>query len=122
MSDLKLNPDTDDVLFVQGDLVLTSGIEALTQRIETSLRMFLGEAFESPLEGVPYLEKILVKNPPLSTLTGLFRRAILLVDGVTSIESLNLDFEPIQRTLSLSFTIRGDLGEQITLNNFVVNV
>ncbi|MCA9325054.1 hypothetical protein KDA23_03240, partial [Candidatus Saccharibacteria bacterium] len=81
-----------------------------------------GEAFESPLEGVPYFQKVLVKNPPIPALTGLFRRAILLVDGVAEVEALSLDFDAALRTVSLSFKARGDLGEPITFNSFVVEI
>jgi len=121
MSDLKLDRVTGDLVFENGDLVLTQGQDALEQRILLSLMFFLGDAFESPAEGIPYFDRVLVKNPPIPALTTIFRRAILLVDGVDEIERFQLNYDPQQRSIRIDFRVRGVLGEVVTIKDFIID-
>jgi hypothetical protein len=108
--DLKLDPDTGDLVIADGDLVLVSGIDAVAQLIRGYLLLFRGEWFLDESAGIPYFEDILVKNPNLSAIREIFRQTLLEVPGVLSVESLSLELSA-ERTLSVDWKVDTDLGE-----------
>lgn len=123
MSDLRINRTTGDIFLSDlGDLELITETEAIRQHLETSLRTFLGEIFYAPEEGMPYFQRILGKNRSISTLTTIFRRGILLVPGVLEIQGLDLNLDPSQRTLSLSFSVRVTGDAVLEFPEFIIDV
>jgi hypothetical protein len=108
--DLKLDPDTEDLVIADGDLVLVSGIDAVAQLIRGYLLLFRGEWFLDESAGILYFEDILVKNPNLSAIREIFRQTLLEVPGVLSVESLSLELSA-ERTLSVDWKVDTDLGE-----------
>jgi hypothetical protein len=85
LSTLLLDPTTWDlVLDVSGNIAVASGPYAAAQDIASAVRTFLGECWYDRTQGVPYLQTILGKNPPI----GVFQAAIVAaaesVPGVAS--------------------------------------
>jgi hypothetical protein len=109
--DLKLDSDHD--LAIENDtLVLVDGIDAIRQELDIALQFFLNEWFLDTRLGLPYYEKILGKKPRINVIKGVFRDAILQVNGVNSIFDLNIDFSAATRILSVEFragTVEGEL-------------
>lgn len=88
-----------------GDLVLVDGLAAIAQDVTTRLQFFLGEWFLNTSAGIPYFQKILVKNPNLAVVGSLLRKTILTTPGIKTLtEDLSFVFTGATRTMSVSFT------------------
>lgn len=74
----------DLVLDVDGNIAHASDPYALAQDAASAIRTFLGEVYFDTSVGVPYLQEILGKNPPLALLKAQFERAALTVEGIVS--------------------------------------
>ena len=119
MNDLRLTQDGDLYFSVNGDVELT---QSVIQAIAVRLRWFLGEWRINTNYGIPYYDEILVKNPSMALLDDRIRTEILSVDGVESIESLDISIDKKTRKCSISFAVivnEGSLaggGERKCLN------
>lgn len=108
MSDLKLDPDTGDLFFENGDLVMTSGPDAIRQHISQRLKSFAGEWFLDLDSGLPYYRDILVKNPNTPAVAGLLQEEIVRTPGVLELTDFNLNLDKGSRTLKVSFNVLVD--------------
>jgi hypothetical protein len=108
MSDLKLDTD-GDLAIEMNDLVLTSGEFSIRQHLAMRLRMFFGEWFLNRGLGVPYFQRVFIKNPSVAVLNNVFTSAILNTPGVNSIESLTFSLSNA-RALTVSFRARTSEG------------
>lgn len=121
MRQLKL--DGNDLDLSTGKLVIVEGVEAIAQKLRIGLRIFLGEFFADLDAGVPYFEKILVKNPRLGQLTALVKLAILSCEGVASVDSLSVRFDATTRNLTVDFKAKAQTGELIPVKeSFVIGL
>lgn len=108
--DLALSAASHDLLIIDGDLKLIDGAERIAQQIKITLKFMLGEWFLDTSKGVPYLERILVKNPNMNHIRAIFRERILDVPGVTGINKLSLALDRKNRALSVSFEAETTAG------------
>lgn len=119
MSDLKLTGG--DLDFSTGDLVLLTADDAIRQQVAIRLGFFLGEWFLNEDEGMPYLGTILgEKNPSPALMNEIFRRAILGVPGIVSLDTIEFDFDNATRALSVTFSATCDTGAIIEFTEFVL--
>lgn len=120
MSDFKLDV-TGDLDFSSGDLEIVTADDAIRQQLQIRLRFFLGEWFLNENEGMPYIDNIIgAKNPSVALMTDIFRRAILGVPGIVSLDSIEFDFDASSRTLSVDFSATCDTGITIEFTEFVL--
>ena len=119
MTDIKIDGNRDLVI-VNGDLVLVDGTEAIAQQLEIRLKMFRGEWFRNPNEGIPYFQSILKKQPTTQSVVGIFREAILGTPGIDRIENITTEYNKSTRQLSLSFKARALSGEILEYNDFII--
>ncbi len=115
------NPNVGDLkLDENGQITLTPDLEsAVAQHIAVRLRMFFGEWFLDARQGVPYFELILVKNPDIGRITGIFRSIALETPGVAAVERLALDLDATTRILTVSdLRIKLDNGATLTSADF----
>ena len=108
--DIALDNKKHDLLLINEDLLLIDNAERVAQQIKIQLSTFLGEWFLNKSHGVPYLERILVKNPNLIIVRQLLINQILLVDDVTKVENMTLDFNRKTRILTVDYTARTPYG------------
>jgi hypothetical protein len=101
--DIALDTATGDIRLVDGDLLLLDGADAVAQRLAIGLQTYQGEWFLDDRVGVPYLQRILVKNPNVSDVSDVLRRAILATPGVVSLDRFDLALGGASRTARLSF-------------------
>lgn len=126
MSDLSLDfdatllgqPGYGDLLIRNGDLVLTSdvdatGTDATLQLVTQRLRFFLGDYFLALDSGVPWFQQILVKQADPSIVDGLLRDCILGTPGVVALTAYQSERNLAQRRYSVSFTILTATGSSI---------
>lgn len=105
------NPAGDnDLIVVNGDLVLVADMAAIKQEIYIRLQFVAGEWFLDTTAGLPYFENILVKSPNLAAIRTIFMDEILASAGVKSVLKLNLDFNAKKRELAVDFSVNTDLG------------
>lgn len=112
MSDIGLTQD-GDLLFVNGSLVLVTGGDAIIQNLTIRLQFFLGEWFLDTRLGMPYFQDVLVKNPNLVLVRGIFRVAITSTPGVKSLEEFEFAFDSPTRKLRLDFIVRRTDNDQL---------
>lgn len=107
-----------------GDLSLTVGANGLKNltlvtdpaiacaiKLNDRFKMALGTWFLNLLEGIPYFQVVLVKNPSLPAIRQLFRSVILGTPPITSVTDLQMTLTG--RNLSYSFTAVTDKGQKI---------
>jgi hypothetical protein len=69
------------------------GVEAIRLRIVSRLKFFKAEWFLDTRQGIPYFEAVFVKNPDISLVQSIFRRAILSTPGVQAIARMTTTFD-----------------------------
>jgi hypothetical protein len=98
-------------LAADGDIDLSDGAaslvgwdaEGLAQRVQTRLRLQLGEHALNVKLGVPWLQEVLVKGTGAQAAGAVLRRQILSVPGITSLDTFEASLDYTTRTLTFSF-------------------
>lgn len=98
MSDIKLTED-NEIDLTSGGVELTTGIEAIRQHLKNRLSLIKGEYFRDRGVGVPYFERVFIKNADLAVIRSMFRQIILGTPGVDQLDDLQLSYE--DRVLTL---------------------
>ena len=101
--DLALDVKEWDLLTANNDLLLIDNAERIAQQVCITLKFWLSEWFLNKNDGVPYLERIMVKNPNMSHIRQILRDKIMSVDGVDSVSALNLFLDKENRALSVTY-------------------
>lgn len=101
---------TNDLLVTSGRLLVISGPEATAQKLTTSFQLFKGEWFLDTRIGVPWFDQVLVKAPDLEWIRRLFRRVCLSVQGVATVESIELNYDASSRSLACEISVKHDSG------------
>jgi hypothetical protein len=121
MIDIKLDSTSHDTVIVNHDLTLITDLDALVQSIKIRLKTFFAEWILDTRIGVRYFEDILVKNPNLTQVEALLKSEILNTPNVNSLLSFASNYDPVARTLSVSFSCDSVFGP-ITMTNFGLGV
>lgn len=105
MVDLQINELTKNMVITNRDLTLTPTLsEYVAQKLKLHLSIFKGEWFLNNTLGIPYFQEIFVKNPNLSRIEDVFKREIISIMGVESIQSFFLTYDNSTRELTVTFT------------------
>ena len=110
--DLALNANGSDLDLSTG-LRFVDGDDAIGQHLKIRLRFFLAEWFLDLRLGVPYYRDVLIKNPNLVAVRGIFREVVLETPGIADVESLSTSFDPATRRLSVSLVALLDSGVRL---------
>lgn len=94
--DLMLGDDGDEVVLTQLD-------QEVAQRLFVGLQFFKNEYFMDGEEGVPYFQRILVKNPGSRVIRAIFSSVILRTEGVDQLTAFSFEVTST-RQLLLRFT------------------
>ena len=105
MANLALDTD-GDLLVTNNSLTIVDGDDAIRQNLSVRLRFFKGEWLMDTRLGLPYYDYVLVKNPNLVLIRGIFRKAILDTPGLDSLERFAFIYDNTTRTLSIDFAAR----------------
>lgn len=108
--DIAMDVSTSDIALKDNDILLIDNAERVAQQVLITLREWRGEWFLKTADGVPYLEYILVKNPNMAHVRQVLTEAIESVEGVKKCTELDLQFNRVLRTLSVSYEIDTDYG------------
>lgn len=74
----------DLVLDASGNIAVAAEPYSLAQNAASAIKTFLGEVYYDVTVGVPYLQQIFGKNPPLPLLKSTFEAAAITVPGVAA--------------------------------------
>lgn len=111
---------SSDIVLENGDLKLTSDVstvEGIRQDVIAVLSTFAGEYFldDSQNYGVPYIQEIFSQKPiNYSATSSIIGGAILGVNGIASIVSIDLESNAGTRTMDIQFQAVTTTGETIT--------
>lgn len=81
---------------------IVRGVEAIRLRILARLKFFKREWFLDLRQGMPYYEAVLIRNPDISLVQSIFRRAILSTPGVLSIARMVTSWDRATRTFTIT--------------------
>ena len=110
MYDLAMNIATGDLLIKDNDLLIVDNAERVAQQILITLRFWLAEWFLDTSKGVPYLEYILIKNPNINHVRQILTEAILSVEGVDKVVSMDISFDRRERQIMVEYEAVTDYG------------
>lgn len=110
--------NTGDLDISNGTLHVIDGPAACAQRIACRLRTLKGEWIFDASIGTPWFQSILGAGARtrLGLIRQIFRDRVLGTGGVTSIQELNLDFEPNTRALTVTGTVIVEGGSTVPLS------
>lgn len=101
--DLRLD-DTGDLDISTGDLALVyEDAEGIAQRLQTRLRLYLGEWLLDTTAGVPWREQVLVRGRSVEPARAVLTAQILGCPGVVALPELTLELDPAARALVVTF-------------------
>ena len=106
MIDLALDPKTGDLLIVDFDMQLITGIDQIAQNLAIRLRFMFGEWFLNTLIGIPYYQYFFIKNPNQIQVETFLKDEISNTRGVEEITSFSSDFDGVTRKFSVDFACR----------------
>lgn len=120
---LTLVPDVNnlvvgDIDIKSGQMYLATGLAAVAQRLKIKFGLFLGEWFLNTSAGVPYLSRILIKNPSKANILAVCREIIGKDPAVASIITLDLQGPFADRTASIIFSCKTTEGQIFTSTDF----
>lgn len=105
-----LDPATGDLAV---PLVVLRGPAAVVQRIRCRFRFWLGEWFLDTRKGIPYRERVLIKNPDTNLISALFREVLESTPGVRAVEYFRAELDKPSRTLTCAFQCYLDDGARV---------
>ncbi len=113
---LKLSPDTHDLVIENGQLVIISDDEVIARNLESRLSTLKGEWILDTSYGYEYRNALGARVTDLQLIESSIKSYILDTEGVTSISTFKLDYEPAnQRRLIITFGV-------LTVNNTIVEI
>jgi hypothetical protein len=119
--DLLLDAESEDLDLSDDQVTLVDGADAIRQHLQVRFRLFKGECFLNTNVGMPYFQRILVKNPNLLAIRGIFRRAIIATPGIEQILTFAFEFDAATRVATLTFSAKTDEDEILVFDEeFVI--
>lgn len=109
MSDIRLD-NSGDIDLTNGEMTLTTGVEAVAQRLKQRLGMFLSEWFLERSRGIPYIQQVFVKAPNPQVIDAVFKREVLAEPSLRELQSFELDLNTATRELTVRFRAIVDDG------------
>jgi len=96
----------------------TTEEEAAVQGIRQRLLTWQGEWFLNTKVGIPYIQRILVKNPNSRIVESLFRAAILKVPEIQTVPLVTLEVNRATRAATLTWTATLASGKTIRSEDY----
>lgn len=94
-----------------GDLARVNGrlqrIDSTAQRIACWLRLLRGEWFLNKADGVPYIDQVVGQKTNIPHMRQLFGEEIRAVEGVTSLDRLDVIVNQRTRVVRIEFAVNG---------------
>lgn len=114
------NPDVGDLELSNGQLVFTTGNDAIAQDIRVRLQWFRGEWFLDRRTGTPWFERVLGHKQGDKLAEKMLRKVIMGTPGVAKIETMKVALDRSTRGLSVTFAVKTQSGAVVTFTDFVI--
>lgn len=108
--DLALDAKSHDLVINNGNLILIDNKERIIQQSKIRLLRWRGEWFLDSRDGIPYIERVLVKKPNLSHIRQIFFDELSTIEGVTRVSDLTLKFDVRNRQLFVTYELETEYG------------
>jgi hypothetical protein len=95
-------------------LQLIRGPAAIAQGHWEALHFFQGEFFGDTRQGLPWYQAIQGRNSPIPLINNMYRKALLMVRGTVSIDSMESTLNRATRVLSTRYSATLDDGTILT--------
>ena len=105
--------ENGDIVIRNGDIATVSEPQATRQRLEQKLKLWRGEYWLDTSRGFPWLEQVLGKRPRPEVVTSLIRQLLQDDPEVRALETLTVEFEGVDRNLTVAFRARLSNGDGI---------
>lgn len=102
MKTLYLNSEGDLEFDSNGELKMVSDKDELVQEVRLTIQTNLGEWFLDPELGFDY-STVLVKKPDYELIRGSLTEAILQVERIDRVDTIDFNFDRSERNLSIHF-------------------
>lgn len=108
MKNLYLDPATKDLTIgTDGNYRFTENLsEYVSQKIENNLQTYQNEWFLNPTLGLPYFDRILIKNADLDDVNTLLQAEILKIAEVERILEFDVEFDSVNRIYTVTFSVK----------------
>lgn len=93
------------------DLMLVSNEAKVLQNIRVRAAIYKGSWRYDRNVGVPYFDDILVAGPSVELVRRRFYELLIGTDGVSSVQSLTLRFDPTRGTIYADFVVLTTAGQ-----------
>lgn len=102
MKSLYLNGDGDLEFDSNGELKMVNRKDELIQEVRVTIQTNLGEWFLDPEIGFDY-STVLVKKPDYEMIRSVLTDAIMQVDRIDRVDTIDFNFDRSERNLSIHF-------------------
>lgn len=121
-----LTPSSDPDNLQPGDLHLLNGQlhfwdngNARYQKCLEILQFFKGEWFLNSEEGVPYFQRIFIKNPDSRAILSIFRKALMLVPQAATVSELKFELDNATRHATVTWRLDFKDGTSVSSADYV---
>lgn len=112
--DLALD-NTGDLFVTNGDIqTVHVGPAAAAQGVQIRTNFFMGDWFRDLTLGMPYWQRIFVKNPSLVEVKQWYTIAITSAPDVMSLTTLNLNYDNGSRRLTVNFQAKATNNQNLS--------
>jgi len=101
---------SNDFVYSDGRLEVLTGVEALAQITENRLKLWLGEWFLAPNEGIDYLGLFNQRQFLKERFTAVVRAQVLADTRIKKIININIDFDNSTREINMVINLEADEG------------
>ena len=108
------NLQPGDLHLLNGQLHFWDGGNARYQKCLELLQFFKGEWFLNTEEGVPYFQRIFIKNPDSRAILSIFRKALMLVPQAANVSELKYDLDNVIRKATITWRLEFKDGTAVS--------
>lgn len=113
MKTLKVDPDTKDLVFANGNFEMVEGPDEEVQAVRMAVSTNKGEWFLDTLHGLAY-KYLQGKNPNEVQIKAEVTETLYQEDRVSKVLSVEIDFNRQNRKLTITFSAKMKSGEIVT--------
>lgn len=108
--------DDHDITLLNRDLRMTTSDEDVRQRLDINLQFLFEEWFLDTSVGIPYTQVIFESNfNDINALQTSFRNLIKDIEGVVTIDQLDLVLNRDERTLTITLKVNGNVELEVVI-------
>lgn len=108
--DLKIDLNTRDLVFTDGDLSIISGLEATQQRLQVKLLFFFNEWFLDTTLGLDWFGTVYIKSPDQTLIDNMILVSITDDPSIISVLEYSSSYNILYRRLTIALKVQAIEG------------